>query len=85
MYLFKYNDGTIREAYRNFDPNNPDFYQLEGVSEVLVISKILVKQVKLVARPADERTKILASEPAAVINQDDKKEAPAGKRRRKGG
>lgn len=54
MYVFKKEDGSLVEAPRGFNPDKPDFSMLENVCEVLVIGKVLVKQVKLVVKPKAE-------------------------------
>lgn len=60
MYIFRKNDGSLVEAPRDFDPDKPDFTTLEDVSEVLVISKVLVKQVRLVPKSKEEITRVRA-------------------------
>ncbi len=50
MYLFKKNDGSLVEAPEDFDPKEPDWNSMQEVEEVLVISKILVPQMKLVPK-----------------------------------
>jgi len=50
MYLFKKNDGSLVEAPEHFDPKEPDWNLMHEVEEVLVISKILVPQMKLVPK-----------------------------------
>ena len=55
MYIFKMENGTLLPAPADFNPENPQFEQLEEVAEVLVISKVLVKQLRLVAKPREER------------------------------
>lgn len=50
MYLFR-KDGTIREASKDFDPanlNEKDLEELQGVDEVLYVSKRYVPTIKLV-------------------------------------
>ncbi len=58
MYIFR-KKGTLIEAPASFDPDDPDLEMLEDVDEVLVISKVLVKQVRLVVKPKEAA----ASEP----------------------
>lgn len=60
MYIFKMTTGELREAPATFNPEQPDFAELEEVDEVLVISKVLVKQIRLVAKPKEERAAIRA-------------------------
>jgi hypothetical protein len=57
MYLFLNTDGTITEAYSGFDYKNPNWEKLKDVSEVLVVSKVLVPQLKLVPKPVSTGTK----------------------------
>lgn len=58
MYVFKFSNGDLKEAPVDFNPDNPDFEQLKDVEEVLCISKILVKQMKLVVKSKEERDAI---------------------------
>ncbi len=57
MYLFKKNDGSIVEAPESFDQQNPGWEILQDVEEVLVVSKILVPQIKLVPKPSQPAPK----------------------------
>lgn len=66
MYIFRTLDGALREAPKAFNPESPDLAMLEDVSEVLVIGKELVKQVRLVPKPKDERRKIREARGAAA-------------------
>ncbi len=50
MYLFRKKDGVLVEAPEDFDPKEPDWNQMQEVQEVLVISKVLVPQLKLVPK-----------------------------------
>ncbi len=50
MYLFRKKDGTLSPAPEGFDSKNPDWEVLHDVEEVLVISKVLVPEIKLVPR-----------------------------------
>lgn len=52
MYLFKKTDGSIVQAPEAFDQQNPGWEILQDVEEVLVVSKILVPQIKLVPKPS---------------------------------
>ncbi|MDD2967834.1 MAG: hypothetical protein PHN64_10230 [Desulfovibrionaceae bacterium] len=68
MYIFKMEDGTLTPAPEDFNPEMPQFEQLEDVAEVLVIAKVLVKQLRLVAKPREERAalrKVLSTPDAA--------------------
>ncbi len=51
MYLFRKKDGSLVEAPEDFDPKEPDWNHMQEVEEVLVISKVLVPQLKLVPKP----------------------------------
>ncbi len=50
MYLFRKKDGALVEAPEDFDPKEPDWNHMQEVEEVLVISKVLVPQLKLVPK-----------------------------------
>ena len=71
VILFHMSDGTYKEAPGDFDTEKPDMDRLEGVEEVLVVGKVLVKQVRLVPKSREERAQIRASM--------SKTETPAGK------
>ena len=58
MYIFRMTSGELRDAPEDFSPDAPDFEQLADVEEVLVIGKVLVKQLRLVAKPREERDRI---------------------------
>ncbi len=58
MYILKYNDGRLVDAGEDFDPENLDWKMMEDVAEVLFVSKIFVPQIRLVAKPAEERARI---------------------------
>ncbi|MBO4317223.1 MAG: hypothetical protein J5855_02940 [Mailhella sp.] len=58
MHIFRMNDGSLREAPEGFRPESPDEDMLRDVAEVLCVGKILVKQLRLVPRPAEERAAI---------------------------
>ena len=58
MYIFKFDNGELHIAPEQFDPDNPDFDILKDVSEVLCVNKVLVKQLKLVAKSKEEREAI---------------------------
>lgn len=68
MYLFRMNSGEIKEANADFDPDRPDFEQLADVEEVLYVSKILVKQLRLVVKPKEERDAIKRN--LAAVEED---------------
>lgn len=53
-YLFKYKDGTVKEAYQGFDKNNPEWSKMEGVEEVFPVRQVLVPQMKLVPKPKEQ-------------------------------
>lgn len=57
MILFHMSDGSYKEA-KDFDIEKPDMDRLDGVEEVLVVGKVLVKQVRLVPKPKEERAQI---------------------------
>ncbi len=50
LYIFKYVDGTLKNAPAGFSIENPDMTQLDRVDEVYVISKTMIKQTRLVMR-----------------------------------
>ena len=52
MYLFKYKDGKVTEAYPGFDQKNPEWAKMEGVEEVMPVKQVLIPQMKLVPKPA---------------------------------
>lgn len=58
VILFHMSDGAYKEAPKDFDTEKPDMDKLVGVEEVLVIGKVLVKQVRLVPKPKEERDRI---------------------------
>lgn len=58
VILFHMSDGSYKEAPKDFDTEKPAMDKLEGVEEVLVIGKVLVKQVRLVPKPKEERDRI---------------------------
>ena len=62
MHIFRMNDGSLREAPEGFRPESPDEEMLRDVAEVLCVGKILVKQLRLVPRPAEERAAIRAEQ-----------------------
>ena len=63
MYIFRMTSGELRDAPEDFSPDAPDFEQLADVEEVLVIGKVLVKQLRLVAKPREERDRIRNFQP----------------------
>ena len=86
MYLFRMNDGTIVDAYAEFDPNKPDFAKLAGVQEVLVVGKVLEKQIRFVAKPKEERDALIEEhrkETEAVKATQPTDKVPVRQRRRK--
>lgn len=50
MFLFLYKDGTTKEAYKGFDPKDPDWSKMGDVQEVYPIKQVLVPQMKLVVK-----------------------------------
>ena len=87
MYLYKNSDGSIVPAPADFSPESPDFEALAEVEEVLFVSKIYVKQLRLVVKPKEERDAIRSvmerdlpspeneteNEPEAHAPEEDKK------------
>lgn len=65
MYIFKLNDGSLREASPAFDPDSFDDAVLSNVAEIYCVSKTLIKQTKLVVKPKEE---------IAAIRQKNKKQ-----------
>ena len=59
MYIFKLSDGSLVESYQGLDPDKPDFSRLADVQEVLGVNKVLEKQIRLVPKPKEERSKLL--------------------------
>ncbi len=81
MYILKYADGRLVAAGEDFDPENLDWKLMEDVVEVLYVSKIFVPQIRLVAKPLEERARIRksrseAEEPVAETAGEDA-ESPA--------
>lgn len=54
MHVFRKTDGSLVDAPEDFDPDRPDAKLLEDVEEVLVVGKVLVKQLRLVPKPREE-------------------------------
>ena len=54
MYVFKLDDGSLKEAPKGFSVDKPDFNLLKNVDEVLCVSKVLVKQMRLVVKSKEE-------------------------------
>lgn len=61
VLLFHMANGSYKEAPKGFDAEKPDLGMLEGVEEVLVVGKILVKQIRLIPKPKEERAQIRAA------------------------
>lgn len=61
MYILKYNDGRLAFPGEDFDPENLDWKMMEDVAEVLYVSKVFVPQIRLVAKPLEERARIRKS------------------------
>ena len=55
MFLFLKYDGSIELAPTGFELESPDWDQLREVQEVLQVGKAYTKQMKLVAKPKEER------------------------------
>lgn len=85
MYIFRMTSGELRDAPEDFSPDAPDFDQLADVEEVLVIGKVLVKQLRLVAKPREERDRIREqlSTPEAPEALPDEAEEEKPRRRRR--
>lgn len=82
MWIFKMHDGSLIPAPDDFDPDKNVDMVIEHpeIMEVLFVSKVYVKQVKLVLKPAKERVRIRQEEAAS---EQPVEEAPAPKKRRK--
>lgn len=61
MYILKYNDGRLALPGEDFDPENLDWKIMEDVAEVLYVSKVFIPQIRLVAKPLEERARIRKS------------------------
>ena len=88
MLLFHMTDGSYKEAQRGFDVDKPDLGMLEDVEEVLVVGKVLVKQIRLVPRPKEERAQIRTAMSEGLAAQqkpgiEPKKQAMKNQRKRK--
>ena len=83
VILFHMADGSYKEAPKGFDTEKPDLEQLEGVEEVLVVGKILMKQVRLVPKPKEERAKIRAELSEAAETQGKQPSQVKNQRKRK--
>ncbi|MCQ2444885.1 MAG: hypothetical protein MJ061_05295 [Mailhella sp.] len=59
MYVFRHSDGTLTDAPESFDPEKPSFEELADIDEILCISRVLVKQLRLVPKPREERAAIM--------------------------
>lgn len=77
MYIFRMTSGELRDAPEDFSPDAPDFEQLADVEEVLVIGKVLVKQLRLVAKPGKSATASGNSSPRPTFPRKWKKKSPA--------
>ena len=73
MYLFKDTNGNIREAYEGFDPSNPDWNAMQGVAEVLYVSKTYVPQMKLVVKKPEESSGGTSSQTSSSPGKGKKK------------
>lgn len=81
MYIFRMTSGELRDAPEDFSPDAPDFEQLADVEEVLVIGKVLVKQLRLVAKPREERDRIREQLSTPDLPEDMEEEKPRRRRR----
>lgn len=80
MFLFLKYDGSIELAPTGFELESPDWDQLREVQEVLQVGKAYTKQMKLVAKPKEERARIRGEISA---RQPQSEEAVTTKQRRK--
>lgn len=48
LYIFRKDDGSLVDAPAEFSPENCDEAILDGVNEILVVGKTMVKQTRLV-------------------------------------
>lgn len=71
MYILKYNDGRLAFPDEDFDPENLDWKIMEDVAEVLYVSKVFVPQIRLVARPLEERARIRKSLSRAEVEAEE--------------
>ena len=81
MYIFRMTSGELRDAPEDFSPDAPDFEQLADVEEVLVIGKVLVKQLRLVAKPREERDRIREQLSTPDLPEEMEEEKPRRRRR----
>ena len=81
MYIFRMTSGELRDAPEDFSPDAPDFEQLADVEEVLVIGKVLVKQLRLVAKPREERDRIREQLSTPDLPGEVEEEKPRRRRR----
>lgn len=69
MYILKTEDGMLRVAPDNFSPDKASGKELENIIEVYVVSKTLVKQVKLVAKEKAEIANIRSAKSQAATRK----------------
>lgn len=83
VYVFRMEDGSLRDAPRGFSPERPDLAALEGVAEILVIGKVLEKQVRLAPKSKEAVSDIRRrkTEELSVAEAGDAKEETTRKRR----
>ena len=81
MYIFRMTSGELRDAPDDFSPDAPAFDQLADVEEVLVIGKVLVKQLRLVAKPREERDRIREQLSTPDLPEEVEEEKPRRRRR----
>ena len=75
MYIFRMTSGELRDAPEDFSPDAPDFEQLADVEEVLV------KQLRLVAKPREERDRIREQLSTPDLPEEVEEEKPRRRRR----
>ena len=73
--------GELRDAPEDFSPEDPDFKQMADVEEVLGIGKVLVKQLRRVAKPREERDRIREQLSTPDLPEEVEDEKPRRRRR----
>lgn len=84
MYIFRMLDGSLVEAPKEFNPDKPDFDELKDVLEVLVISKVLEKQLRLVPKARQERSALLEQSRLEAAPTAEAEEVQEPKKKRRG-
>ena len=73
MYIFRYSDGSLKVAPDGFSPDNMENMvtkaALDDVDEIYVVSKTLVKQVKLVVKEKAEIATIRNAKSQAAVRK----------------